>query len=85
MHCPTVRTSDGSFNLNLMGDEMTAFFVKNDWDDRTLDPVNDSWVNDGRCSFESEDQAQAAIRHYENQHPEDAGRLIIISYKLTDV
>ncbi len=58
-----------------------VFFITNDWDDSTLDVSNQSWVNDGRCCFKTEQEAIGAIIHREMIAPDEKGRLTVLTYK----
>ena len=61
-----------------------AFFVKNDWNNDTLDVSNQAWVNDGRCVFKSEAEALEAIKHREMLAASEAGRLSVLSYEIEE-
>lgn len=61
-----------------------AFFVKNNWNNDTLDTNNQLWVNDGRCVLNSEAKALEAIAHREMVAPGEAGRLSVLSYEVEE-
>lgn len=60
-----------------------VFFVKNDWDDKTLSAAG-TWVNDGRDPMHTEADASERINDYLRHNPDDNGRLFIVIYDCDD-
>lgn len=52
-----------------------VYFIKNDWNSDTLCATEQAWVNDGRCTFASEAEAVAALKHREMIAPDEKSRV----------